>query len=189
MSSSGWRRAPAGPGTRGKRRLPDADHGRLWQRQVRHCRSRQDRRAPEFAGPFSRRDAVGVADEGLHRAAREHVAEQRAPGRAARLDPTMRRALGVGNFDRARHGAFSGPPPAPRSSLALRTRDGAGAGPRAWGDDRRPCRRLPLGLGCDARRCPSLAHRGSGPGASGGCPRRRTGAGRLPRARPARGGR
>ncbi len=52
---------------------------------------------PEFAGPF-RAEMLSVW---LTRAftvrLAEHVAEQRAPGRAARLDPTMRRALGVGN--------------------------------------------------------------------------------------------
>ncbi len=52
---------------------------------------------PEFSGPF-RAEMLSVW---LTRAftvrLAEHVAEQRAPGRAARLDPTMRRALGVGN--------------------------------------------------------------------------------------------
>jgi len=52
---------------------------------------------PEFAGPF-RAEMLSVW---LTRAFTvrlvEHVAARRAPGRAAKLDQTMRRALGVGN--------------------------------------------------------------------------------------------
>ena len=84
------------------------------------------KRHPELDGPYRAEMLCVYMIRHFQCELAEHVARARTGSKAAKLDPTIRRAFGIGNATGTRHGAVPNPPSDPHPSLDRREGDRSG---------------------------------------------------------------
>ena len=133
-------------------RLPDADHGRLWQRQVRHRRPLPHRRPAGTRRALPGRDAGRLSRPALHRSIWSSMSlSDVRPTPPCRSIRAFRRFLGIGNATGLGMAPFLMTHPRAHRQLDGGARDRALAPRREWQDDldaaeiRASCCRAPGG--------------------------------------------